>query len=372
MMPPQPDTASPHRRVVVVLGMHRGGTSAVAGCLHRLGVDFGPRLMPASADNARGYYEHLDIVQLHDRLLLHAGSSWDDASVRAPGWLGDEQTGRFREELAALLARDFKNAPLWGIKDPRLCRLLPWWAPVWEEMGCEPLFVIALRDPRQVAASLGRRDGMSLPKAYRLWLLHVLEAERETRGRQRVFLNFSEFLEDWPRALEPVGAALGRPWPEAPPASAAQDGFIDGSLLKSNRAPAQGDMPLWVAEADAALRTARGGEAEMRAALDRVYGAVCAAQSLFAGSQDNAEDLSRELAALRQQAQWYEAEWQKARRRAEGGQERLERKADEGQKLKNRILILEERIAKLRKLKLAEMRKQGGFRGLLARIFPAS
>jgi hypothetical protein len=372
MMRPLPDTASPQRRALVVLGMHRGGTSAIAGCLQRLGVDFGPRLMPANPDNARGYYEHLDIVRLHDRLLLNAGTSWDDASLRPPGWLDAEGLGRFREELSALLARDFGAAPLWGIKDPRLCRLLPWWAPVWEELGSEPLFVIALRDPRQVAASLGRRDGMTLPKAYRLWLLHLLEAERESRGRQRVFLNFSEFLEDWPRAFEPLGSALGQPWPVSPPESALDDGFVDGSLPKSNRAPAEGDMPPWVEEVDAVTRTGRPDEAQMRAVLDRVYEAVRAGQALFGAGSGNAEDLAGELAALRTQAQWYEAEWQKARRRTEGWKERLERKADDNRKLQNRILILEESIAKMRIANLAKMRKRGGLRGLFSRFFRAS
>ena len=108
--------AIPSRRAVVVLGMHRSGTSAVAGCLHRLGVDFGPRLMPATEANARGYYEHIDIVNLHDRLLLALGGSWDETCPLPPDWWSDEVlTGRYRDELLVLLRRDLATAPVWGI-----------------------------------------------------------------------------------------------------------------------------------------------------------------------------------------------------------------------------------------------------------------
>jgi hypothetical protein len=48
--------------VLVVLGMHRSGTSALTGMLHHLGVALGEHLMPASADNPRGYWEHSDVV----------------------------------------------------------------------------------------------------------------------------------------------------------------------------------------------------------------------------------------------------------------------------------------------------------------------
>ena len=168
---PLPSKPAPRRRVLVVLGMHRGGTSAVAGMLQRLGVDFGPRLMPANADNPAGYYEHNDVVNLHDRFLGRLGAAWDDPFppafepsswselAPAPG------LPTYRQELLSILKRDFSGedgrppAPLWGLKDPRLCLLLPWWEPLWTELDSEPRFILVLRGPEAVAASLGRRDG---------------------------------------------------------------------------------------------------------------------------------------------------------------------------------------------------------------------
>src|ERR1700690_93442 len=63
---------------LVVLGMHRSGTSALTGMLHHLGVALGSRLMAASPDNPRGYWEHSDIVATHERLMAALGWGWDD------------------------------------------------------------------------------------------------------------------------------------------------------------------------------------------------------------------------------------------------------------------------------------------------------
>ncbi len=305
------------RRAVVVLGMHRSGTSAVAGCLNRLGVDFGPRLMPATEDNPRGYYEHIDIVNLHDRLLLALGGSWDETRPLPSGWLlNDALTGSYRAELLALLQRDLPTAPLWGIKDPRLCRLLPWWEPIWAATGTQPLYVIVRRRPSEVAASLARREGFSNGKSHLLWLLHVVEAERWSRAGQRVFIDFQNFLTDWQAALEPVRVALGQPWS----IPALTDGrFVDPTLSRSSTGHEDTPLPLWVEQADAALQLGRAGrETEIREVFNRLGDSLDAAQRLYNLSDaERATDLRRQLEMARRQARWYEAEWHKARRRTE-------------------------------------------------------
>ncbi len=337
--PSTPEDPGTWRRAVVVLGMHRSGTSAVAGCLHRLGVDFGPRLMPATPDNPRGFYEHVDIVNLHDRLLLAAGASWDNTAPWPAEWLAGPDAARFREDLRELLARDFAQAPLWGLKDPRLCHLLPWWQPLWAELRTRPLFVIVLRDPWEVAASVARRDGFSLGKAYLLWLQHLLAAERATRGAERIMLDFAAFLTDWRQALAPLGALLGQPWPVSLVEAGEQaERFVDSALLQVKRSPGDTPPPLWVDEADAALRRERRTGPELFVALDRIAAQLEAAQSLYGGARDQANDAARRIAALEQQARWYEAEWQKARRRVEAAREQLEKGRNKAQAPQIRII----------------------------------
>ena len=246
---------------------------------------------------------------------------------------------RFREDLRELLARDFAQAPLWGLKDPRLCHLLPWWQPLWAEMRTRPLFVIVLRDPWEVAASVARRDGFSLGKAYLLWLQHLLAAERATRGAERIMLDFAAFLTDWRQALAPLGALLGQPWPVSLVEAGEQaERFVDSALLQVKRSPGDTAPPLWVDEADAALRRERRTEPELFVALDRIAAQLEAAQSLYGGARDQANDAARRIAALEQQARWYEAEWQKARRRVEAAREQLEKERNKAQAPQIRII----------------------------------
>ncbi len=327
------------RQVVVVLGMHRSGTSAVAGCLQRMGVDFGPRMMPATADNPRGYYEHIDLVNLHDRLLLALGRSWDDTfPFPADWWLNEPATGRYREEAVRILRRDFPGDAAWGLKDPRLCRLLPWWMPLWQATNSVPYFVIVRRSPREVAASLNKREGFSAAKSYLLWLQHLLEAERNTRGQRRVFVDFTSFLADWRGALEPIAHVLRQMLPS--PGRGTEmtaDEFVDPGLARQAKAvTVPEEIPSWVDKADAALlRATTGWKDEILLEFDHLTEQMKAAEHLFIPRQnDAAQDLQQQLGAVRKQAAWYESEWQKARSRGDNIKEKLASKKEELARLK--------------------------------------
>src|SRR5579864_4713795 len=92
---------------LVVLGMHRSGTSALTGMLHHLGVALGDRLMAATPDNPRGYWEHGDIVAIHERLMATLGWGWDDIRSLPAGFEREEPAQAARRELTAILVRDF-------------------------------------------------------------------------------------------------------------------------------------------------------------------------------------------------------------------------------------------------------------------------
>ena len=118
-------------RALMVLGAHRSGTSALAGVIQRLGIELGDRLLPPQPGvNERGFWEHRDIVALHDRLLQEMGSRWDSIHpVTAAAWKSPAVKA-IAEELAAIVKSEFGNSQLWGLKDPRLCRLLPLWLDI--------------------------------------------------------------------------------------------------------------------------------------------------------------------------------------------------------------------------------------------------
>jgi hypothetical protein len=192
------------RQAVVVLGMHRSGTSALCGALDLLGVDFGQHLMPATDANEKGHWEQEEIVRAHDGLLSSLGSWWDDDEPLPADWVEREITRETRSRLLEILERDFGHSSLFGLKDPRMCRLLPLWLPIFQTLGVDPHFVLVVRHPWEVAESLAKRDGIEHSKSYLLWLDHAVQAESATRGHKRSFVRYEELVDD-PVAI--LGAA---------------------------------------------------------------------------------------------------------------------------------------------------------------------
>lgn len=233
-------------KMLIVLGMHRSGTSAVAGMLKHLGVRFGRHLIPAiSGVNDKGFYEDLDVVERNQAILAQLGKQWLDFSPMPDGWWQTPGMSQHQQAIQQLVEW-YAGHGLAGFKDPRLCRLLPLWLDAFVAQGITPHFIIALRDPDAVAASLHRRDAMDSGAAYGLWLAHMLEAERHTQPYSRVFVAYPQLLADWRGVAGDIGDAFGITWPTRPDSIGhTLDSFIDSRL--NHHVP---DQP---ARADAAM-----------------------------------------------------------------------------------------------------------------------
>jgi hypothetical protein len=90
-----------------------------------------------------------------------------------------------------------------------MARLLPFWKTVFQDLGVEVDYVLAIRNPLSVAASLARRDGFGKEKSLYLWLQHVLPAVLETNGARRVVVDFDRLMGAPEPELRRVGAELG-------------------------------------------------------------------------------------------------------------------------------------------------------------------
>ena len=190
---------------LIILGMHRSGTSLLTGLLSQVGVKMGKRLYaPQKGVNEKGFWEHEDIVDTHDELLLNLGSQWDDLLPLRDRWWEDQAIQPFVARLDKLVRRDFANAYIWALKDPRMCRLLPLWIPLLEARRAKPTFICMNRNPFEVVASLQKRDGFSKEKALVLWLSHSLSAEFHSRGLPRIFVDFDQIVKNPAEVLSKI------------------------------------------------------------------------------------------------------------------------------------------------------------------------
>ena len=212
-VPPRQATAA---TAILVLGMHRSGTSAIARLLNLRGAELGRDLLPAKQDNERGFWENRAILETHETFLAQQGLQWHDLVAPGPHWQRGAAARRFVADLPGVLDRQFGDARLLLVKDPRLSSLAPLWLEVLRARHVRPVFVVTIRHPNEVAASLARRDGLPVAQAQLLWLQHLVEAERATRGQARVFVHYEHLLDNWQRELDRIGEQLAIDWPPAP------------------------------------------------------------------------------------------------------------------------------------------------------------
>jgi len=205
-----------NRRAIIVLGMHRSGTSALMRVVNLCGVDLGSNLMLADPNvNPKGYWEHGDINQLNEKLLKDLNSSWDDVRFLPDGWWDSDTAQQYKMEIFSILERDLAKSRFWGVKDPRICRFLPVWHLLLEQTGSKPYFLIIVRNPLEVVSSLSKRDGFSKGKSCLLWLKHLMESEKGTRNLDRVFVTYEELLSDWKGLMSRVQISFRFKWPVA-------------------------------------------------------------------------------------------------------------------------------------------------------------
>ena len=193
---------------LMVLGMHRSGTSTLAGCLHLLGLNPGETLMGGNATNPSGHFENQDVVLVHDILLRDLGCHWDMVGNLPSDWLESEAAEKARQTLTGIVERQFLGRGPWFLKDPRLCRLMPLWRRVLESLDVRPSFVLMLRHPLEAARSLEKRDGFDLLKGHLLWLVHNREALQACRDHDHAILTFDQLVADPLGTLGRIGVAL--------------------------------------------------------------------------------------------------------------------------------------------------------------------
>jgi hypothetical protein len=198
---------------VIVLGMHRGGTSAVAGTAVRLGLAPPRTMLPPSADNPAGFYESIQVATLNEALLRSVGCYWDTCLSFDPDRLDGSIRSAAFDRCLGILREEFAAAPAFMIKDPRLCLTLPVWLPALRSVGAAVAALLVIRHPQEVVRSLAWRNQLPETVTAPLWLHHMLEAERATRSLPRAVVAYDELLRDWRGCMVRAGGTAGIVWP---------------------------------------------------------------------------------------------------------------------------------------------------------------
>ena len=194
------------RRAAIVAGMHRSGTSALTRVLGYCGLRMPRNLVAPDQGNTAGHWESELVFQFNDRLLARLGLDWISCQSGAVELANQPDYVDLLREGAQIILDEFGETGDIVLKDPRICRLLPFWLDVLQRLEIEPAVVLAVRAPQQVALSLSRRNAILQSYGLRAWLRFTLDAERASRHLPRVVVSFDQLMHDW----RPVAAALNR------------------------------------------------------------------------------------------------------------------------------------------------------------------
>jgi len=199
--------------IILVVGMHRSGTSLVARGLHAMGVNLGARIdtAPHSA-NPHGHWEHADVWPAQERLLIRFGREWHSSPGPLPGrWL-EWPDSRATIDCFMALAREERAAHgHWLVKDPRSSLLIPLWREVARRAGTELRILRVIRSADDVAASLAARNGMPRELAVRIWSEHQRGIDRDTVGLAVHVVQHDDVLREPAAAFTAMGAFCGVP-----------------------------------------------------------------------------------------------------------------------------------------------------------------
>lgn len=210
---------------IIVLGMHRSGTSCLAGSLQEAGLFLGD-VNTQARYNAKGNRENRPIMDLHDEILRDNGGSWDAPPARPVVW-SDAQRAR-RDELIA----SFPTDAIWGFKDPRSLFALDGWFEVLPSMRA----IGTYRHPMAVAASLASRNGFSIDKGLSIWLAYNRMLLAHCDRRAYPIVSFDWTPERYLSRLEELAAAHGLHAP-------AQGFQFFTSALRKNAASSDAVLP---------------------------------------------------------------------------------------------------------------------------------
>lgn len=352
------------RVAVLVAGMHRSGTSALTRVLSLLGCSLPQHVMGNNPSNPTGHWEPQTIVDLNDEILEAAGTSWNDWQGLNPGWETSPARAGFLRKARRILEQEYEDSSFFVIKDPRICRIAPFWLDALRENGIDPRIIVPVRNPLEVASSLQTRDGIDTSVGYLIWLRHALDAERGTRGEMRVFTTYSELLGNWSSVTTRIAQSLNFSWPRYSPRVVSEiETFLD-SRLRNHKCNDEDILsgtpaPDWVRMVYQVLLkwSASGEDRSDYAALGAISNALDEASSTFGKPMELLQRTVADLADIRGHVVAVERDRDLANDRAASSERNLLQQSTDAERTAKQLAEAQEVVDEIRKAHLAALKR---------------
>ena len=184
--------ASQKRKCVLIIGMHRSGTSAMSAILQILGL-YNKVGIKTAPDNPKGFYEWDRGVEINDKILRSMNSAWDDEKCFHTKRC-HKKTNKFKNELLRAIEEDFSGQRCFTIKDPRISVFLPLYIEILESLNVEPLLLIMERPDDEICLSLSKRNGFSREKSLALCKKYKTSIHKDIARYKHIIIQFNDLV----------------------------------------------------------------------------------------------------------------------------------------------------------------------------------
>lgn len=200
------------KKIVVLLGAHRSGTSLAANILNQLGLPLGDELLPGHADNPEGFFEHRGILaetkSIEEKLGLNPFSG-SNMLPPAEDWWNSKILTENIKALGQILQGELKDRDIFGFKDPRTLLLLPLWQKIIKEQGWKPVYIFLIRHPEVVAKSIAKRQGLQSIHGEYIWTAHWSYAISHLTHPPHGVVNYENWFDNSKKQIKTVLELLG-------------------------------------------------------------------------------------------------------------------------------------------------------------------
>ena len=190
------------KKMSVVLGMHRSGTSALSGMLAQAGLSAPKDALGMTENNLLGYWESESLVLSADAYIDVVDSHWSQLFSWPERWWCNSSSLSWVRDYLHTIHNVFDCRRHIVLKDPRLCVLLEAFVPCLSRSISNVDFLLMLRSPVEVVSSLCRAEDVDPESALHLWIGSVLRSERISRFCPRRIFTYSQLLESPQTVLE--------------------------------------------------------------------------------------------------------------------------------------------------------------------------
>jgi hypothetical protein len=196
------------KTAVLVVGMHRSGTSAMARVVSLAGASLPSHLMEGGLSNVDGHWEPQDVADLNEQVLADLDSEWNDTFGPRQFRSRKLPTGKYLKRAREVIRENYGDSDFIVLKEPRVSILIDFWRKALQQEEFEVCFIIMVRHPAEVAKSLWDRDKQVYNKSIILWATYMLASELTTRNSKRIFVKYDDLIEHPESTLDRIESNL--------------------------------------------------------------------------------------------------------------------------------------------------------------------